>query len=135
MKRCPDIVSRCVIEFDAHHAERWREGVQPLRSTRAGEASRPRCDAPTDALRSAAMLTGRWESSGRAKTMFRPRALAIAAMFVGLLTATVVAADRKPNVIVFLGDDLGYADLGAQGGKVIPTPAIDSIARNGVRCA
>jgi len=43
------------------------------------------------------------------------------------------AGIRKPNIIVILADDLGYADLGCQGCKDIPTPHIDSIARNGVR--
>ncbi|GAB4164362.1 MAG: hypothetical protein Kow00107_10810 [Planctomycetota bacterium] len=40
---------------------------------------------------------------------------------------------RKPNVVLILADDLGYAELGCQGCKDIPTPNIDSIARNGVR--
>jgi arylsulfatase A-like enzyme len=44
------------------------------------------------------------------------------------------AADRQPNVIVILADDLGFADLGVHGGKDIPTPHIDSIAKSGVRC-
>jgi arylsulfatase A-like enzyme len=44
------------------------------------------------------------------------------------------AAPRKPNVIVIVADDLGWADLGVQGCKDIPTPNIDSIARNGARC-
>ncbi len=44
------------------------------------------------------------------------------------------AADRKPNVILIVADDLGYADLGCHGGKEIPTPNIDSLAKNGVRC-
>jgi len=48
-----------------------------------------------------------------------------------LLTSTALA---KPNVIVILADDLGNADIGVQGGKDIPTPNIDSIAKNGVRC-
>jgi arylsulfatase A-like enzyme len=53
-----------------------------------------------------------------------------------LLAAAVPAADkRKPNVIVFLADDLGYVDLGVQGGKDVPTPHIDSLAKNGVRCS
>lgn len=43
-------------------------------------------------------------------------------------------AGRKPNIIVLLADDLGYSDVGAQGGKDIPTPNIDSLAKNGVRC-
>jgi arylsulfatase A-like enzyme len=44
------------------------------------------------------------------------------------------AADaRKPNVIVFLSDDVGYAEYGFQGSRDVPTPHIDSIAKNGVR--
>jgi arylsulfatase A-like enzyme len=48
--------------------------------------------------------------------------------------APLVAQTRKPNVIIILADDLGNADLGVQGGKDIPTPNIDSIAKSGVRC-
>jgi len=40
---------------------------------------------------------------------------------------------RKPNIIVILADDLGYADLGCQGCRDIPTPHIDSLAANGIR--
>jgi arylsulfatase A-like enzyme len=59
----------------------------------------------------------------------------VSALILGTLAGSdAPGADRKPNVIVFLGDDLGYADLGAHGGTVIPTPNIDSIARGGVRC-
>src|SRR5262245_18021638 len=44
------------------------------------------------------------------------------------------AADgRKPNVIVLLSDDVGYGEYGFQGNPQIPTPNIDSIAKNGVR--
>jgi arylsulfatase A-like enzyme len=43
------------------------------------------------------------------------------------------AAARKPNVLVIVADDLGYGELGCQGNKQIPTPNIDSLARNGVR--
>ena len=58
------------------------------------------------------------------------------ALVVVLLTAAPLAgysADRKPNVIVFLSDDVGYAEYGFQGSKDIPTPHIDSIAKGGVR--
>jgi arylsulfatase A-like enzyme len=54
---------------------------------------------------------------------------------VGLILvcgASTVA--RQPNLLVIVADDLGYADLGAYGGTEIPTPHIDSLARNGVRC-
>ena len=39
----------------------------------------------------------------------------------------------KPNIIVIVADDLGYADLGCQGAKDVRTPHIDSLAANGVR--
>ena len=48
-------------------------------------------------------------------------------------TATHALSAGKPNIIVFLADDLGYADLGCQGCKDIPTPHVDAIAKNGVR--
>lgn len=54
--------------------------------------------------------------------------------FLSLLAAApLAAAEAKPNIVLIVGDDLGYADLGSYGGKEIPTPHLDSIARNGVR--
>ncbi|HUU21761.1 MAG TPA: sulfatase [Phycisphaerae bacterium] len=49
------------------------------------------------------------------------------------LWAAPDAGGRKPNIIVILADDLGYADVGYQGCKDISTPHIDSIAAGGVR--
>jgi len=56
--------------------------------------------------------------------------------FLSTLTAAPYsfAADRKPNIIVLLGDDMGYHDVSIHGSTEIPTPNIDSIARNGIRC-
>src|SRR5262249_5900315 len=50
------------------------------------------------------------------------------------LTAARAAEPGRPNVIVILADDLGYADLGFQGCKDIPTPHLDALAWAGVRC-
>ena len=56
-----------------------------------------------------------------------------------ILVRASVGAERgaapKPNVIVILTDDQGYADLGAQGiVSDIRTPHLDRLAREGVRC-
>ena len=58
---------------------------------------------------------------------------AYSCLLVFLLPVFVVAADRPPNIVVLFADDLGYGELGCQGNPEIPTPYIDSIARNGVR--
>ena len=38
----------------------------------------------------------------------------------------------KPNIVIILVDDMGYSDIGCYGGE-IPTPNIDSLAKNGIR--
>jgi len=42
-------------------------------------------------------------------------------------------ADRKPNIIFVLGDDLGTGDVGCYGSDNFKTPHIDSLARGGIR--
>ena len=39
----------------------------------------------------------------------------------------------KPNVVLIYIDDLGYGELGCYGGKDIPTPNVDRLAKEGVR--
>ena len=57
-------------------------------------------------------------------------------LFAGQSSAVSITAERKPNILIIVGDDLGYGELGCQGyTQQIPTPNIDSIARNGVRFA
>ena len=51
-------------------------------------------------------------------------------MLSGLLLSDQQDKD-KPNMIVIMTDDMGYADVGFNGCKDIPTPNIDSIAYNG----
>ena len=43
------------------------------------------------------------------------------------------ASKRPPNLVFFLTDDMGYADIGCYGSRNIRTPHIDSLARDGVR--
>ncbi len=49
------------------------------------------------------------------------------------VTLTLNASEHPPNIVLLLADDLGYGELGCQGNAEIPTPHIDSIAKNGVR--
>ncbi len=48
-------------------------------------------------------------------------------------TAQTRQSSGKPNIVLIVADDLGYGELSVQGSKDIPTPNIDSIAKNGVR--
>ena len=61
----------------------------------------------------------------------------IVALLAGILgfgsVPTIAASPSKPNVIVFLCDDVGYGEFGFQGNRQIPTPHIDSIAQQGMR--
>lgn len=56
-------------------------------------------------------------------------------MSIGLVLAMTVAAnaqDERPNILLIVADDLGYADMGAFGGE-IETPNLDALAQEGVR--
>ena len=50
-----------------------------------------------------------------------------------LLSCCAAWSAERPNIIVIVADDLGYGELGCYGGKDIPTPKIDSLAKEGVR--
>ena len=63
--------------------------------------------------------------------------ISLALLFAGVLAtlaSVASSAERKPNVLVILADDLGWGELTCQGfTRDIPTPHIDSIAKNGIR--
>ena len=68
---------------------------------------------------------------------FKRRLPALSAIvFTAPLLASIpsFASDipRRPNIVIILGDDLGFADMGAFGSE-IKTPNLDAIAKNGVR--
>ena len=53
---------------------------------------------------------------------------------LGLNVITTSAAEtKKPNILLIVADDLGYGELSIQGNPQIPTPNIDSLAKNGIR--
>ncbi len=43
-----------------------------------------------------------------------------------------MAADKRPNVVIFLADDMGYSDIGCYGSE-IKTPNLDRLASEGIR--
>ncbi len=52
---------------------------------------------------------------------------------VGLIAADSSPNQTPPNIVLFVADDLGYGELGCYGQKIIRTPRIDAMAREGVR--
>jgi arylsulfatase A-like enzyme len=45
---------------------------------------------------------------------------------------SIAGTGKRPNIVIILGDDLGYSDLGCFGSE-IKTPNLDSLAKAGVR--
>lgn len=50
-----------------------------------------------------------------------------------LLYGVATAADRPPNIVFFLADDLGQRDLGAYGSTFHETPNLDRLAKDGAK--
>jgi arylsulfatase len=72
--------------------------------------------------------------NGRAFSRMQ-RVLGIVAMGLVLAAPSIAFAEetaRRPNIVIILGDDLGFADMGAFGSE-IKTPNLDSLANDGVR--
>ena len=62
----------------------------------------------------------------------RSRLALLACALMGALAPSVSAADR-PNVVIFLADDLGQRDLGCYGSSFYDTPNLDRMARAGMK--
>ena len=62
----------------------------------------------------------------------RLSALAVVLAFLCACSAAEQALQPRPNILLIVADDLGYAELGAYGGE-IDTPTIDGLAKSGVR--
>jgi arylsulfatase A len=57
----------------------------------------------------------------------------ILALLIAGITAALPAADRPPNFVLILADDLGYGDIGPFGSQVNHTPNLDRMAREGMK--
>jgi arylsulfatase A-like enzyme len=58
---------------------------------------------------------------------------ALTALLLFTLAPAALSAAEKPNIIVIVGDDMGFADVGTHGCKDIPTPNLDALAKAGTR--
>ncbi len=54
-------------------------------------------------------------------------------IIIFLLLSQFCLAQKKPNIIFIMVDDMGYADLGCYGSKINKTPFIDQMANDGVK--
>jgi arylsulfatase A-like enzyme len=62
----------------------------------------------------------------------KPTALSLFA--IAALIIPAFPAEKRPNILVIVSDDHGYADAGFNGSKDIPTPHLDALAKSGLRC-
>jgi arylsulfatase len=53
-------------------------------------------------------------------------------LFIGLSCSDKKQKNEHPNIVYILADDLGYGELGVFGQKIIETPNIDQLAKEGM---
>jgi arylsulfatase A-like enzyme len=59
---------------------------------------------------------------------------ALATVLLNLVVAfSSAAATERPNIVFILTDDMGYGDVACYGGKFVPTPNIDQLAKEGTK--
>jgi len=59
---------------------------------------------------------------------------AMAAHGSAVSSSATAAEASRPNILLIVGDDMGYADVGFHGCRDIPTPHLDALAAAGVQC-
>lgn len=66
------------------------------------------------------------------RRLFRSRSRLTAVLLLAGL-AGCASQPTPPNIVFIMVDDMGWADVGCYGGKVVPTPNIDALAEQGMR--
>ena len=59
--------------------------------------------------------------------------LLLISFYLSVMPTSFAGSTHKPNVILFLVDDMGWSDLGVYGSDFYETPNIDALADKGVR--
>lgn len=54
-------------------------------------------------------------------------------LFIFQFPEAICQKNKKPNIVILLADDLGYADLSCYGSKEVQTPVLDKLAAEGIR--
>jgi arylsulfatase A-like enzyme len=62
-----------------------------------------------------------------------PFIAAISTIILALCMAGQPALAAPPNILLIYADDIGYGDLGCYGATAVKTPAVDRLAREGLR--
>ncbi len=65
------------------------------------------------------------------RSFLKPLCLLLA-LTCNTLVISITAAEKRPNILVIMADDVGFSDLGCYGSN-IQTPNLDSLAQNGIR--
>ena len=58
--------------------------------------------------------------------------LSLVSFFVQAAERSDKAGNNRPNIIMIMVDDMGFSDISCYGGE-IPTPHLDSLAKNGLK--
>lgn len=66
--------------------------------------------------------------------MNRPNCFLLAILLLASLPESALADTSRPNIVIIMCDDLGYADVGFSGSPDIKTPELDALARAGTIC-
>lgn len=71
----------------------------------------------------------------RRQRLFHSAAIALAALTGCLFALTAQAENKKPNIVVIMGDDIGWFNIGAyhQGIMSGRIPNLDKLANEGMR--